>query len=121
MTDAALTRPGHETGYGSAGYRAYVLSALLVVYIFNFIDRSIFAILTEPMKTSLQLEDWHMGVLGGLAFAIFYTGGSVAGATGPLISGFVGDAVGLPIALTIVSCIALTTVPMVWALRPAFR
>ena len=25
------------------------------------------------MKTSLQLEDWHMGVLGGLAFAIFYT------------------------------------------------
>jgi MFS family permease len=55
------------------------------------------------------------------AFAIFYTGGSVAGATGPLISGFVGDAVGLPIALSIVSCIALTTVPMVWALRPAFR
>ena len=50
------------------------------------------------------------------AFAIFYTGGSVAGATGPLISGFVGDAVGLPIALSIVSCIALTTVPMVWAL-----
>jgi MFS family permease len=73
MTDAALTRPGHETGYGSSGYRAYVLSALLIVYIFNFIDRSIFAILTEPMKTSLQLEDWHMGVLGGLAFAIFYT------------------------------------------------
>jgi FSR family fosmidomycin resistance protein-like MFS transporter len=55
------------------------------------------------------------------AFAIFYTGGSVAGATGPLISGFVGDAVGLPIALSIVSCIALTTVPMVWALRPAFK
>ncbi len=55
------------------------------------------------------------------AFAIFYTGGSVAGATGPLIAGFVGDAVGLPIALSIVSGIALTTVPMVWALRPAFR
>ena len=73
MTDAAAARPGHETGYGSSGYRAYVLGALLVVYIFNFIDRSIFAILTEPMKTSLQLEDWHMGVLGGLAFAIFYT------------------------------------------------
>ncbi len=73
MTDAAAAQPGHETGYGSSGYRTYVLSALLVVYIFNFIDRSIFAILTEPMKTSLQLEDWHMGVLGGLAFAIFYT------------------------------------------------
>lgn len=55
------------------------------------------------------------------AFAIFYTGGSVAGATGPLASGFLGDAVGLPIALSAVACIALTTVPMVWALRPAFR
>ena len=55
------------------------------------------------------------------AFAIFYTGGSVAGATGPLLSGLLGDAVGLPIALASVACIALTTVPMVWALRPAFR
>lgn len=55
------------------------------------------------------------------AFAIFYTGGSVAGATGPLLAGLLGDAVGLPIALAVVSCIALTTVPMVWALRPAFR
>lgn len=55
------------------------------------------------------------------AFAIFYTGGSVAGATGPLLSGLLGDAVGLPIALAAVACIALTTVPLVWALRPAFR
>ncbi|WP_421998806.1 MFS transporter [Reyranella sp.] len=55
------------------------------------------------------------------AFAVFYTGGSVAGATGPLLSGLLGDAVGLPIALSAVACIALTTVPMVWALRPAFR
>ena len=35
--------------------------------------------------------------------------------------GILGDAIGLPIALSIVACIALTTVPMVWALRPAFR
>jgi MFS family permease len=55
------------------------------------------------------------------AFAIFYTGGSVAGATGPFLAGLLGDAVGLPIALAAVSCIALTTVPMVWLLRPAFR
>lgn len=80
MTDAATSsqttaseRPGYETGYGTPQYRGYVLFSLLIVYIFNFIDRSIFAILTEPMKESLKLEDWHMGVLGGLAFAIFYT------------------------------------------------
>lgn len=80
MTDAATpsqtsssTQPGYLTGFGTPLYRGYVLSSLLVVYIFNFIDRSIFGILTEPMKLSLQLEDWHMGLLGGLAFAIFYT------------------------------------------------
>jgi len=55
------------------------------------------------------------------AFALFYTGGSVAGATGPLLSGLLGDRIGLLPALAAVACIALTTVPMVWALRPAFR
>jgi FSR family fosmidomycin resistance protein-like MFS transporter len=55
------------------------------------------------------------------AFAVFYTGGSVAGATGPFLAGLLGDATSLPIALTVVACIALTTVPMVWALKPAFR
>ena len=76
MTDAATPSqttteavPGYKTGYGTPLYRGYVLTSLLVVYIFNFIDRSIFGILTEPMKLSLQLEDWHMGLLGGLAFA----------------------------------------------------
>ena len=54
------------------------------------------------------------------AFAVFYTGGSVAGATGPLLFGLFGDVVGLTTALIAVSCVALTTVPMVWALRPAF-
>ncbi len=54
------------------------------------------------------------------AFAVFYTGGSVASATGPLLFGLLGDVVGLTTALIAVSCVALTTVPMVWALRPAF-
>lgn len=54
------------------------------------------------------------------AFAVFYTGGSVAGATGPLLFGLFGDVVGLTIALVAVACVALTTLPMVWALRPAF-
>lgn len=80
MTDAATPSqtttealPGYQTGFGTPLYRGYVLSSLLVVYIFNFIDRSIFGILTEPMKLSLKLEDWHMGLLGGVAFALFYT------------------------------------------------
>jgi MFS transporter, FSR family, fosmidomycin resistance protein len=55
------------------------------------------------------------------AFAVFYTGGSVAGATGPFLFGLLGDQIGLVSALTVVACVALTTVPLVWALRPAFK
>lgn len=60
-------------GFGSPAYRSYVLGALLVVYIFNFIDRTIINILTEPIKLSFGLEDWQMGLLGGPAFAVLYT------------------------------------------------
>ena len=55
------------------------------------------------------------------AFAVFYTGGSVAGATGPFLFGLLGDAIGLTMVLVVVASVALATVPMVWALRPAFR
>jgi predicted MFS family arabinose efflux permease len=46
---------------------------LVVVYIFNFIDRSILGILVEPIKADLGVSDTAMGFLGGIAFAIFYT------------------------------------------------
>ena len=62
-----------NSGFGSKGYRSYVMSALLLVYVFNFIDRSIINILTEPIKESFQVEDWQMGLLGGPMFAILYT------------------------------------------------
>lgn len=80
MTDAATpsetsssTAQGHLTGFGSKGYRTYVLGSLLLVYVFNFIDRTIINILTEPIKMSFGVEDWQMGLLGGPAFAILYT------------------------------------------------
>mgnify|MGYP003335266489 CR=1 FL=1 len=55
------------------------------------------------------------------AFAVFYTGGSVAGAAAPILFGMLGDHIGLAFALVCVAALALFTVPMVWALRPAFR
>ncbi len=55
------------------------------------------------------------------AFAVFYTGGSIAGAASPFLFGVLGDAIGLSPALAGVAALALLTVPMVWALRPAFR
>ena len=49
------------------------LGVLLVVYIFNFLDRQIVAILAEPIAKDLSLSDTQIGVLTGLAFAMFYT------------------------------------------------
>ena len=46
---------------------------LFLVYVVNFLDRSILGILNQPIKDDLQLSDTQMGFLGGIAFAIFYT------------------------------------------------
>ena len=53
-------------------YRKYVLGILLVVYVFNFIDRQILAILLQPIKVDLGLSDTQLGLLSGVAFAVFY-------------------------------------------------
>ncbi len=57
----------------SPGYRAYVLLILIVVYTFNFIDRQIVGILAVPIKAELALSDTQLSLMGGLAFALFYT------------------------------------------------
>ena len=54
--------------------RAYILFILVVVYTFNFIDRQIIGILAVPIKADLGLSDTQLGLMGGLAFALFYTG-----------------------------------------------
>ena len=51
-----------------------VLAILLLAYIFNFIDRQIIGILAVPIKADLGLSDTELGLMGGLAFALFYTG-----------------------------------------------
>ncbi len=55
------------------GYRNYALAILFLGYVVNFVDRSILAILLEPIKQELLLNDTQLGLLGGLAFALFYT------------------------------------------------
>lgn len=54
-------------------------------------------------------------------FAVFYTGGSIAGAAGPFFFGMLGDVIGLVPTMGVVAVVALVTVPMVLALRPAFK
>ena len=85
MTQASASKTGDNTG-GTAAlgdrhtaqettpfYRAYVLFILIVVYTFNFIDRQIVGILAIPIKADLNLSDTQLSLMGGLAFALFYT------------------------------------------------
>ena len=53
-------------------YSQYALGVLLVVYIFNFIDRQIISILAEEIKADLGISDAEIGFLYGTAFAVFY-------------------------------------------------
>jgi predicted MFS family arabinose efflux permease len=50
-----------------------LLWTLLVVYILNFLDRQIVNILAEPISRDLGLSDTQIGLMTGLAFALFYT------------------------------------------------
>jgi predicted MFS family arabinose efflux permease len=56
----------------SQAYLRYALGLLCVVYIINFVDRQILAILLESIKRDLGLADWQLGLLSGTAFGIFY-------------------------------------------------
>ena len=55
------------------GYRNFVLILLTIVYGFNFIDRQIVGILAPFIQEDLNLTNTELGLLIGLAFAIFYT------------------------------------------------
>jgi predicted MFS family arabinose efflux permease len=51
----------------------YVLGVLIVIGLFNYIDRQSLAILQIPIKRELGLSDTQLGALTGLAFALLYT------------------------------------------------
>lgn len=73
MADAGREAAATSGRIESAGYRGLVLVMLLLVYTFNFIDRQILGILALPIKAEFQLTDTQLGLLSGIAFALFYT------------------------------------------------
>ena len=52
--------------------RRYALVILAVVYMFNFIDRQILAILLPAIRDEFGVSDAWLGFLTGTAFAMFY-------------------------------------------------
>ena len=53
--------------------RYYVLGVLTIVYALNFLDRTIFNVLIEPIKKEFTLSDTTMGLLAGFGFVLFYS------------------------------------------------
>lgn len=53
--------------------RHYLLLVLLLVYGMSMIDRQIMGVLIEPIKKEMGVSDSAMGLLTGLAFALFYS------------------------------------------------
>jgi MFS family permease len=58
--------------YAKKSSAYYALGVLTLVYSFNFIDRQLLAILQESIKADLGLSDSQLGLLTGVAFAVFY-------------------------------------------------
>lgn len=62
-----------QRGGTQASRPGVVLVMLLAVYVFNFLDRQILAILAIPIQHDLNLSDREMGLLGGVAFALLFS------------------------------------------------
>jgi predicted MFS family arabinose efflux permease len=57
----------------SERYTRWALVLLMFIYTSNFIDRTILATLGQAIKIDLKLSDAQLGLLQGIAFALFYT------------------------------------------------
>lgn len=64
-----MTEPVEKT----PAYAYYALALLMVVYILNFLDRTIIYILFPLIKKELEFSDTQLALLGTTSFVIFYT------------------------------------------------
>jgi len=75
----AQTDPRSKVGAARAAdaiftpaYRGYVLAVLCLGYVVNVMDRSVLGVLIESIKHEFGASDTLLGMLGGIAFALFY-------------------------------------------------
>jgi predicted MFS family arabinose efflux permease len=70
QTDGAVGCAAESSA--ATGYRNYVLGVLCLAYVVNVMDRSVLGALLEPIRHEFGATDTQLGLLGGLAFALFY-------------------------------------------------
>ena len=54
-------------------YAWYALMLLTLVYVLNFLDRTLIYILLAPIKAEMKFSDFELALLGSTSFTIFYT------------------------------------------------
>ena len=69
---AEIARPLDATACTST-VSYYTLALLTVIYALNFLDRTIFNVLIEPIKKEFQLSDTMLGLLAGFGFVLMYS------------------------------------------------
>ncbi|GAY22216.1 spinster family MFS transporter [Sphingobium fuliginis] len=67
---AAISARGGVSAPRQSG--AYTLGILVAIYAISFIDRSILYVVAPSVQADLKLNDTQLGLLSGLAFALFY-------------------------------------------------
>lgn len=56
-----------------------ILALLLCATMISFIDRQVLGVLVDPIRQSLNLTDFQIGIIGGPAFFVLYFVGGVVG------------------------------------------
>ncbi len=70
---AASPPPPALNEWPNPKYAWYVIIVLTTAHTLGYIDRQVIALLIGPLKADLVLTDFQISLLGGPAFALFYT------------------------------------------------
>jgi MFS family permease len=70
--DPPASASATSQGWPPATQAWYAVSVFTIVLMFNFLDRGIIQLLVGPLKADMQLSDQQIGLLMGIAFALFY-------------------------------------------------
>lgn len=54
-------------------YKKYLLTLLMAILAFNYVDRLVLGVVLQDIKVDLNLTDTQLGLLSGIAFALFYS------------------------------------------------
>jgi predicted MFS family arabinose efflux permease len=73
MSDFVQPVAAGAVAASNRGARYYTLGLLTIIYALNFLDRTIFNVLIEPIKKEFALTDTAIGLLAGFGFVLFYS------------------------------------------------